>query len=450
MKAPWVSLFVTALTCSSVAISAEVASGLTPASTYKDVKTWHEKFLDGTPPRAERLEAMREIVRTSRFGERGLHSIYKNFDGHFFLDPTIPGVEHSMLLSRSSSVSQAKGYRRELLYATTIYNDPRFSLVEMNRPIKRPWGNTDADIVFKHRGSGEYGRIEVKDYSEKSQVTNAGKLKRQIRQMDWERRLTGVPQFWMNARPATADIKLYAAQHGVIVIENVKTGASALNRPGVTSSKEALGQIDRAYKDSVRHKSLHASGSIGFGAWILVGAVPNLGSAIGNSGKEMSTVESLRIAEAGSYVLAGSGMLVSGVSKGSSSYVPSYKGKAHLHQIGRIGGAVGLLGLVSAEGLLIARYRTGDISDREFWTNQWVLGATGTGSYLGAGLGRLAGGIVTRSQIGASIGGFGGAIGGGLAGEKFARLTADTWYEHKSSRLDDDYGQRINAAYGVN
>ena len=450
MKASRGFVWVAGLTCFSVAVSAEVASGLTPASTYKDVKAWHEKFMDGAPSRAERIEAMREIVRTSRFGEGGLHRIYKDFDSRFSLNPTIPGVEHSILLTRSSSASQAKGYRREILYATTVYNDPRFSLVEMNRPIKRFWGKTDADIVFKHRGSGEYGRIEVKDYSEKSQVTNADKLKRQIRQMGWEKRLTGVPQFWMNARPVTPDIKLYAAKHNVLVIENVKTGSSSLNRPGLISSKEALNQIDRAYKDSVRHKSLHASGNIGFGTWMLVGAIPNLGLAMGNLGNEVSTAESLRISEAGAYVLAGSGMLISGLSKGGSTYVASYSGKAHLYQIGRFGGAVGALGLAGGQGSQIARYRAGDISDREFWTNQWVLAAAGTGSYLGAGLGRVAGLLVSRSQVAGSVGGYVGTFGGAWAGEKYAKLTADSWYERKSSRMDDDYGQRVYAAYGVN
>lgn len=76
-----------------------------------------------------------------------------------------------------------KGYRRELLYAVELHNDPRYMLLSMNEPLKRKWGNTDADLMVRHQATGLAGRVEVKDYSRRSQYTNLRDLKIQIDKM---------------------------------------------------------------------------------------------------------------------------------------------------------------------------------------------------------------------------------------------------------------------------
>ena len=185
------------------------ATTFPPSATYKEAKTWHEEFMRGAPTKAQRLDAMRRLIKSSPVGSRGLNQIYHNFDGRNSIDPTIPGVEKSVLMQLSASKQQAKGYRRELLYAVAYANDPRFTLVEMNRPLRRPWGNTDADIVIQHRATGLPGRVEVKDYSINSQRTNFAKLAKQIDKMSLEGKKTGQPQFWINARPVIPDIQNY-------------------------------------------------------------------------------------------------------------------------------------------------------------------------------------------------------------------------------------------------
>lgn len=421
------------------------------SSSYQDVKTWHEQFMQGQPTKAQRLEAVREIVRTSNFGDRGLNSIYKNFDGKYSLDTTIPGIEKSALLTRSASASQAKGYRRELLYAVSLHNDPRYSVVEMNRPQKRSWGNTDFDIVFKHHSSNQYGRIEVKDYSPDSQTTNLAKLKTQIDKMAREGRYSGQPQLWINARPVVSDVRSYAESRGVLVLENVKTGTKASKAPGAISADVALGQVDQHIKRAVNTRTMIAAGQLGFGAWMLLGSAPmalESAHALLNEENGGETTQWLRFGEQASYAAAGTGMVLSSGISLASRYA-SEANQARLFSTGRYVGQLAWVGLVAAEGFQIARYSKRDVSDREFWTNQWVLGSAATGGYFGSLAGGALAGFVFKAPPAVAAGSVTGGSGGAWLGESLARSTANAWYEHKFAGIDERFGKRVYARYGL-
>jgi len=425
---------------------------LNKLSTYQVVKTWHEQFMQGQPTKAQRLEAMREIVRTSGFGDRGLKSIYKNFEGNYALDPTIPGVEKSTLLTRSASASQAKGYRRELLYAVSLHNDPQYSVVEMNRPQKRAWGNTDFDIVFRHHSSNQYGRVEVKDYSPDSQNTNLNKLKIQIEKMAREGRYSGQQQVWINARPVVQNLRSYAESRGVLVLENVKTGTTTSKVPGAISADAALGQVDQLFKRAVYTRTMIAAGQLGFGASMLLGSAPMaLESAYALLNEENSgevVTRGLRFGEYASYAMAGTGMVLSSGMSLASRYT-SEANQVRLFSTGRYVGQLAWVGLVAAEGFQIARYNKGDVSDREFWTNQWVLGSMATGSYLGSLIGGALAGFVFKAPPTIVAGSVTGSAGGAWLGESLARSTANAWYEHKFAGVDERFGKRVYARYGL-
>jgi hypothetical protein len=245
---------------------------LQPGVSYKDAKTWHEQFMQGGPTKAERLDAMRSLVLASPVRARGLEQIYRNFDGLYSIDPTIPGVEKSVLMQLSSSKQQAKGYRREVLYAVAYHNDPRFSLVEMNRPLRRTWGNTDADLVIRHHQSGQSGRIEVKDYSVNSQRTHLSKLKVQIDKMSLEGRKTGQLQFWMNARPVIPAVYQYGEKSGVLVSGNVKTGKTIA--PGAISISEAMSHHEQQFVRANLNRASIGAGGLAFAAWGLKNSIP--------------------------------------------------------------------------------------------------------------------------------------------------------------------------------
>jgi hypothetical protein len=259
--------------------------------------------MQGNPTKAERLAAIRSLVLASPVRARGLEQIYHNFDGRYAIDPTIPGVEKSILTQLSSSKQQAKGYRREVLYAVAYYNDPRFSLIEMNRPLRRAWGNTDADLVIQHRQTGQSGRIEVKDYSVNSQRTNLQKLKGQIDKMSLEGRKTGQLQFWMNARPVIPQIYQYAEKAGVRISGNVKTGKTVA--PGSISIAEAMNQHEKQFVRANLNRASIGAGGLAFSAWGLKNSLPQAMADI-NEARDpatRSTQALLRLGEQGSAVV---------------------------------------------------------------------------------------------------------------------------------------------------
>ncbi len=209
---------------------------------YASIKTWHEQYLATSPTRQGRIEALRKIVRSGSLGERGLQRIFHNFEGRMAIDPSIPGVEKTARLLASSNRAQVRGHTRELLYAIGIHNDGRNSLVEMNRKLDRPWGKTDADIVLHNQRTGLQGRIEVKNYSLRSQITNEAKLKAQMAKMAREARRTGQPQFWINRHGITPQLRRHATRSGILTLGNVGTGQRL--PAGTQSFDRALARMD--------------------------------------------------------------------------------------------------------------------------------------------------------------------------------------------------------------
>lgn len=424
---------------STLAIAAQDQS-IRPKLTYQEAKTWHEEFMQGRPTKAQRLAEMRSLILASPVDARGLNQIYHNFEGRYTIDPTIPGLEKSVLTQLSASKQQAKGYRREVLYAVAYHNDPRFSVVEMNRPLKRTWGNTDADLIVKHHPTGLYGRVEVKDYSLNSQRTNLGKLKIQIDKMSLEGRKTGALQFWMNARPVIPEIQGYAERAGVFVSGNVKTGKTIA--PGSISVVDAMNQHEQQYfKANITRASIGA-GELAFAAWRLKNSIPEAVADLSEvwDPATRSTQSILRLAEHGSSTFAGAAMTVSGTSLTSARFAGEEL-QSRLYRVGRVGGIASVAALGLSESFLVTRYVHGGVLDREFWTSQWVLGTTTSGGMLGWGAGLF----VTKSPWGA----FAGTNFGGYLGNELGTRTARTYYEYKFGELDKAFGRWLYTQYAV-
>lgn len=419
-------------------------SKLHAGMTYQETKIWQERFLAGAPTKSEQVEAMRTVIRTSHVEERGLRNIFKNFESNYALDPTIPGVWKSVLMQRSSSAAQVKGYRRELLYAINIYNDNRFNLESMNAYRNRSWGNTDADIIFRHKATGLYGRIEVKDYSTRSQVAKRKDLERQIDKMAKEGRHTGQIQFWINRRDVTPDIMSYASDKGVIVFENVKTGHTTTGHP----MDEANNRIDKEILRKERARAVLAKGQAAFGAWTLADATPKVWGyvqAISNS-NDHSFQAWLRMGEHVSNAVAGGGMALSGGTLSASNYANGNMREV-LYRMGRSGSIASVTALGLGEGFLISRYVIGDVSSQEFWTSQWIMTSTAAGGWGGAWFGGVMGGLSPLkipfwwSTVGSA--------GGSWAGREFGERTSAAYYEWKFGKLDREFGKFLYTRYGV-
>lgn len=421
-------------------------SALNRSMTYREVRTWHEEFLRKEPTPAERLEAMRSVVRTSRFGERGLSRVYRNFEGRRSIDPRIPGVEQSLLLQRSESAPQVKGYRRELLYAIGIHNDPRFSLEEMNRALRRQWGNTDADIVFRHRPTGLYGRIEIKEVSRDSQAANLNALKQQMDKMSLEARRTGQLQFWISRKPVLPELHDYAAKRGVRVLDNVNTGNSAVAH--VVPLEQAMGAVENDMVRASKRKAIAASTGVAFGVWMLTDSAPAFWNAsLDVWDPETRTAAAWRqLGEASSHALSGAGMTVSG-----GALVAGRLGSERLgvrtHLLSRTWGIASFAALGIGEGFLISRYVYGDIPSREFWIAQSAMGGTAAGSVAG-GLGGFVLGALWNPLLG-HAGAFAGSALGQWTGNRIGTALADHYYDLKFAELDEAYGRAVYGRFGV-
>ena len=421
-----------------VEVVAAETVGLQPKLTYQEAKTRHEEFMQGRPTKAQRLAEVRSLILASPVGARGLTHIYRNFEGQYTIDPTIPGFEKSVLMQLSASPQQAKGYRREVLYAVAYHNDPRYSVVEMNRPLKRSWGNTDADIVIKHLPTGMYGRVEVKDYSLKSQITNSTKLKTQIDKMSMEGRNTGQLQFWMNARAVTPEIQRYAEKAGVFVSGNVKTGKTIA--PGSISVADAMNQHSQQFSSAHLTRASVGAGELAFAAWRLKNSIP---SAVADLNEVLdpstrSTNSYLRLGEHGSSTLAGASMTVSGSALATARFTGEAL-QSRLYTVGKVGGVASIAALGLSEAFLVTRYVNGDVMDREFWTGQWIASTSTTGGVLGG----YAAFLITKGPWGV----FAGSSAGGYLGSEFGTKTARTYYDYKFKELDRAYGEWVYARY---
>jgi hypothetical protein len=176
----------------------------------------------GEVTKSEKLAWMRSQVREGQYGQRGLDSLFKNFEGKGFIEPTIPGVTKNLRTLNSLSAQQAKGAARTLLFAIKAYQDPRFQLVAVDQPVTASYGRTDKDLVLRYRQTGQRSRIEVKDVKPDSQRADLERIKGQIYKMAAEYKRTGELQAWANRQETIPAIKEYAKQKGVPVYERTK------------------------------------------------------------------------------------------------------------------------------------------------------------------------------------------------------------------------------------
>jgi hypothetical protein len=443
VKAHGLALFLMLLPHTAMAQPAAGGAALAPAANYQAIRTWHEQHLATAPDRAARVEALRRIVRSGQLGERGLQRIFNNFEGRGAIDPTIPGVEKTARLLASSNRAQVKGHTRELLYALRLHNDGRHSLIEMGRRLVRPWGRTDADLFVRHQTTGLYGRVEVKDYSLRSQLTNEARLKVQMRKMAREGRLTGQPQFWINRHAMTPQLRLFAARSGLVSMESVATGRRL--PAGAQSFDQALARMDREFARVASRRAWLGGAMWGFGAAVLANSLPNLWAAtfeVARPGKA-SLDARLRLVSSGSYSFGGAGLIASGSALAFGARFGEVA-QARIFRFGRAGGVVSVAALATGLAIDVYRYQRGSITTEELWEGAIRSGIQASSAAAGGWVGSVVGGAV-----GGPLGSSGGAIAGGMAGGKLADLAFEKSVQAKRDRLDQAFGDALNARYGL-
>ena len=413
---------------------------------YASIRTWHEQYLATSPTQQGRVEALRKIVHSGSLGDRGLQRIFNNFEGRRAIDPSIPGVEKTVRLLASSNRAQVKGHTRELLYAMGIDNDGRNSLIEMGRKLDRPWGKTDADIVLRNHRTGLYGRIEVKNYSLRSQITNEAKLKAQMGKMAREARLTGQPQFWINRHGITPQLRRYAARSGILTLDKVGTGQRL--PAGTQSFDQALGKMDARFMRVAQRRAMFGGTMIGFGVGLLTESLPETWAAVQGLSDPKHPADWSRLGSAGSYSIAGAGMIVSG---SSLSFAPRFAEatQGRLYAFGKLGGAFSVVALGAGVVIDISRYRNGALSAEELWRRAAHAASVTAGGATGAWLG---GGITAIATVNPALVAAGGSAGGFLGARIMTYaggVVLDQTMKAAKRRHDQAFGESVYRRYDL-
>lgn len=431
-------------------VLAQVVSPLASASEpgYAAIKANHEAFLATAPTRAQQLEKLREIVRTGTLGERGLQRIFKNFEGSMAIDPRIPGVENTARLLASSNRSQVKGHTRELLYASRIHTDRRFQLVEMNRKLKRPWGNTDADIVFRNRTSGLYGRIEVKNYSRESLSSNQIKLKAQMRKMALEGKRTGQPQFWINRGGIDDNLAQYAKSNNIVVYDRVATGK--LRPTNTQSFSNVRTRMDAHMIKVAQRRAMVGGTAAGLGASLLIAQLPEAWAAMGElaASGDASTEVRWRMASSGGYSMGSAGLVASG-----SAYALAPRAKEalqnRLYAFGKFGGLLSLAPIGLAMAADVYRYRSGTMPAEQFWESAVQVSTQSGGATAGGWLGLGAATSVSANPFAGALGAAAGSFAGAWMVKTAGGSAVEKMMERKRQRLDQAFGDAVYQHYAM-
>lgn len=190
-------------------------------------------------------------------------------------------------------------------------------------------------------------------------------------------------------------------------------------------------------------------GQLAFGALMLMDAAPTVWDdiqAMSNSTNQTNQAW-LRLGEHSSYALAGGVMAPSGIALMVSQHV-SEGWQSRLYSMGKTGGIFSVAALGLGEGFQISRYRSGDISSREFWTSQYVLSTTGAGTASGMWLGRLAALTPCGLLCGQAVSVLG-SIAGGWIGGQIGQRFADDYCDQQFVKLDQKFGEYVYERYGV-
>ncbi|GIW82395.1 MAG: hypothetical protein KatS3mg105_4202 [Gemmatales bacterium] len=426
---------------------------------YPEIKTQFNQSLSQALTNEQRLDLFRQTVAQGRHSGRPmLKRMFGNFEpGSFNLSSTTAGLDKTVRLLASDNRNVVIGNARTLRYAMSINSDSRFTVIGLNQPRSNSAGNTDADIVFRHKPTGLQVRMEVKNMSLASQRANFDKIKQQLLKMAEDARRTGEMQVWANRQKVLPEVRAFAERHGIRVEERLRTGNTNL-RPGDRSFQDFANDLDKELRLQAKLTAWAGSLKAGMGAYLVYQAIRQLKDDVSSFAGTHG--DWLRIGEHGSTLLAGSGFASAGAAQ-IARRIPALANSARLISLARWGGRLGLAGTVLAEGFLVSQYLSGDLSQRQFWVGQASLGGGLAGSVVGGFVGFKAGaltggaigsafgpaGSVIGAGIGATVGTIAGGVGGGYAGAHFAGRVVENRYRLQDAEQQEKYAQFLLKHY---
>ena len=290
------------------------------------------------------------------------------------------------------------GAARTVRYAGVINGDSRFTLTELNKPLKSAYGKTDADILCRHNETGKEVRIEVKEWSAKTQRANLKKAEAQFHKMAEDQTETGRLQAWVNRRANIAQVEALGKKYGIPVYGDVATGKTA-SKPGQMTMTKVLNDTDRRAAFYSRTVSggfqlalgVYQLGVAGSEAWSEIERFLDPGRA--------DQASWMRLGEQGLLAAGGGLLTVSGGIRLSDTLGHALKLQklssvtSKLSGLSRWSGRFGVVATLGAGVLVTIEYTHGGLTDRQFTritmpmvvVQPWVPVGRGPGLVLGAG-----------------------------------------------------------------
>lgn len=423
------------LTASAAPVAPTTAGAPGYGSDYATVKSWdiRQRPVRGLSG-SESLARLRDLTRAA-FGERGLRSAFKNFEGTHRIDARLPGVLDTARLMSSDNPNVAKGALRTMLNAASGKNSV-FGLTALNRPERL--GSrlvTDHDMVYRSRLTGRELRVEVKHVKPESQRSNLAKYKVQVDKMAAHAARTNTHQAFVSRFEVVPELKSYARSRNIDVFERVTAGDERrVARPVATPStgdasaprtKSAptmhFNDVLRtmAAKDRMLAKAAIRHGARAGGA---AGAGMSLWSTYSGVKTLIAATESGSIREGVNAALH----LGSAAAFGANAVVTArtaIQQTRSLSVLGRTGAARVLPGVgyaLMAGGMVVdtVAFIRGEMTSRQYWTGTagtvGGLAGAAAGGWAGAKVGAFVGAV--GGPIGIKIGFFAGGVVGGVAG----------------------------------
>lgn len=441
-------------------VYAQVPAAAPRLPRYPGIRDQFNRSLSQAKTSEQLLNLYRQTLAQGRYsGKPMLMRMFGNFQpGAFNLNPSTPGLSTVVRILASDNPNKVKGHSRELRYAMSISNDPRFRDIRLGeRRVYRHLGGGEADIVFRHQGTGLQVRMEVKNMTPFSQRRNLAKIQNQILRMAQDARRTGEMQVWANRENVLPEVRAFAERHGIRVEERLRTGRANW-QAGDRSFQDFANGLDKELRVQARLTAMAGSVKAGMGAYLAYQAIRQLANDVAAFGSGEG--DWLRIGEHGSTLLAGGGLGTAGVAQ-VTRQIPALANSARVVSLTKWGGRLGIAGTVLAEGFLLGQYMSGDLTERQFWHGQASLGGGlvggAAGGFVGLKAGALTGGAIGTffgpggtligAGIGGTIGALGGGIGGGYAGSHFAGRGVERLYQLQDAEQQESYAHFLLRHY---
>jgi hypothetical protein len=195
----------------------------TYGSGYSEIKTYQEQAmaLGGS----KQQEISRSILK-AKYGEQGVERMF----GTDLQNLNISGIEKTIRLAASDNQNQAKGYKRNLIYATKFKEGGEFKVRGLDKNINTRIGNTDIDEPLEHLKTGIKVAVEVKE--EKLANQKVDKYKTKILKLADYSKETGEPAVLLSYYELKPEIKDFAEKNGVLPYDKVVTGKLNGQKPG--------------------------------------------------------------------------------------------------------------------------------------------------------------------------------------------------------------------------